>query len=232
MCLTISILFVEAQGHEITSVSAMISTSYASKDSLEFGDDVYELRFDSLSRAKQHSCTQRNILLFELEDDSATLRDFSSHHALHVDSRHLRGHLLMLVFFADTLRHAHKERTHDDCTLGVARYSMAIVCARLRNLVELQQTVQKVSEQTETIIRSSLKQGFCHVPLRRMLVVSQRDHQKFVSMYGATRGVSVLPDGDQMQFRKDVVEGCWNIKFFSDAEYQLLDQEQYFARFA
>lgn len=229
MCLTISI--VEAQGHEITSVSAMISISYTSKDSLEFGDDVYELCFDSLSRAKQHSCMQRNILLFELEDDSATLRDFSSYHALHVDSRRLRGHLLMLVFFADTLRHAHKERTHDDCTFGIARYSMAIVCARLCNLVELQQSVQQVSEQTETIIRSSLKQGFCRVPLRRVLVVSQSDHKKFVSMYGATRAVSVLTDGDQMQFRKDVVEGCWNMKFFSDAEYQLLNQEQYSARF-
>ena len=220
-----------SQGHEITSVSAFIYSTHAPRDSFELSDDVYELRFGSLARAKQHASTHANTLLIELDNDSAALRDFGSHHVLHVDSRYLRSHLLMLIFFADTLRHAQKGRRDDDSTLGVARFSMAIVCAGLRNLTQVQEVVQQVSEHTNTIIRSSLRQGFCRVPFRKLLMISQCDHSKFISMYGAANGICVLTDGDHAQFRKDSVDGCWKMNFFTDSHYECMEQEQYSARF-
>ena len=205
-----------AQGYEITTASARIAFAIRPRDQYATGDNVYTLRFGKVCKQKYYSDQHFSTLLFEVDSDDAVVRDFCALHRLHVAEERLRGHLLMLMAFGDTLRVDAKGRADADMRVGIARYSMAIVCARLRNRASLMAAVRHVASQREQILRKSLQDGF--VPYRCLLIISQYDHARYASLYGQHAPVSVVGTNDCIQVAKDAVGACWQITAFTDGE--------------
>lgn len=195
----------------------------------EIGPHVCGLRIGRIERKDEFESAHTTVLLFEVDKGECTVRHFGACHVLQIDAAHIRGHIVALVFFGDTLRDANIKRASDCTAVGIARFSMAIVCAQLQDLSCLTDKINQLARLSGGIIRKSLRDASSQIPHRRCLFVNTCDHAEFLARYGIEVGTSVLSEESVLQCKKDSVACRWKLSVFGPATTRLLDKHDYAA---
>lgn len=129
------------------------------------------------------------------------------HNVLNVRASDVQGHIIALLFFADTLRNREPSREGDEINIGVANYGM-VVCSCPVHKAELLQThIQSIMTKTTCILSYELRSKSTHVPMRRCNILHINDAKNF-----ERRGFQshiILKTQEELHIEKDFMNCIW-----------------------
>lgn len=140
--------------------------------------------------------------------DTICCTELKCHYLLNVRASDIQGHIITLLFFADTLRNREPRRAGDDNNVGVAKYGMVVCSCPVHEQPEIMQThVESIMTKTSSILSYDLRFKSTHVPMRRCNVIHDDDVKKF-----ERKGFSahiVLKTHEEIWIQKDFLKCVW-----------------------
>jgi hypothetical protein len=132
------------------------------------------------------------------------------HHVLNVRAPDIDGHIITLLFFADTLRNLEPGREGDDISVGVANYGMVVCSCPIHEPEVMQTHVESIMTKTSSILSYDLRSKSTHVPMRRCNVLHIHDAKKF-ERKGFPAHI-VLKTHEEIHIQKDFLKCVWLLK--------------------
>ena len=100
--------------------------------------------------------------------DTIRYTEVPCHNVLNVRASDIQGHVISLLFFADTLRNREPSRQGDDINVGVANYGMVVCSCPVHEAEVLQTHVESIMTKTTSILSYDLRSKSTHVPMRQL----------------------------------------------------------------
>jgi hypothetical protein len=142
--------------------------------------------------------------------DQICYTELPCHHFLNVRATDILGHIVVLLFFADTLRDVEPARDGGSVKTGVARYAMVVATCPTREPEVMQMHVESIMTKTMTILSDDLKSKSTHVPLRTCNVVHSSDTKRLAG--GGVVPHIVLGANEELHIEKDFMNCIYTLR--------------------
>lgn len=139
--------------------------------------------------------------------DTICYKEMPCHNVLNVRASDIKGHIITLLFFADTLRNLEPGREGDDISIGVAKYGMVVCSCPIHEPEVMQTYVESIMTMTSSILSYDLRSKSTHVPMRRCNVLHVHDAKKF-ERKGFQPHI-VLKRQEELHLEKDFMNCMW-----------------------
>ncbi len=142
--------------------------------------------------------------------DTLCCTEVPCHLVLNVRATDIQGHIITLLFFADTLRNREPSREGDDINTGVAKYGMVVCSCPVHEAEVLQTHVESIMTKTTSILSYELRARSTHVPMRRCNILHIHDAKKF-ERKGFQPHI-ILKIQEELHLEKDFMNCMWLLK--------------------
>jgi hypothetical protein len=110
--------------------------------------------------------------------DTSCYMEVPCHNVLNVRASDIQGHIITLLFFADTLRNREPSREGDDINTGIANYGMFVCSCPVHQPEVMQTHIESIMTKTTSILSYDLRSKSTHVPMRRCNILHIHDAKK------------------------------------------------------
>ena len=149
-------------------------------------------------------------VLYVTPTDTICYTEVPSHHVLNVRASDIEGHIITLLFFANTLRDHEQSRDQDNINAGVAKYGMVVCTCPIHEPEVLQTHVESIMKKKNSILSYDLRSKSTHVPMRRCNILHQFDAKKY-ERKGFQPHI-VLKSQEEIHVEKDFMNCIWLLR--------------------
>ena len=139
--------------------------------------------------------------------DTICYTEVFCHNVLNVRASDIQGHIITLLFFADTLRNREPRLAGDDIKAGVAKYGMVVCSCPVHEPEVMQTHVESIMTKTTSILSYDLRSKSTHVPMRRCNILHIHDAKK-LERKGYEAHI-VLKRKEELHLKKDFMNCTW-----------------------
>jgi hypothetical protein len=175
--------------------------------SMSTSSSVIMYKFVGKQPTPEHAWALDQNVVYITPTDTICYTEVPCHNVLNVRASDIQGHIITLLFFADTLRNREHSREGDDINTGVANYGMVVCSCPVHEPEVMQTHVESIMTKTTSILSYDLRSKSTHVPMRCCNILHIHDAKKF-----ERRGHQphiVLKRQEELHLEKDFMNCMW-----------------------